>query len=59
MTFTVHGTRTTYRVTGTTVVDPQDTWIANQTPEPTATLYACHPPGSVARRYVVHLTLAT
>ena len=59
VTFTVHGTRTTYRVTGTRIVDPQDTWIATQTPDVTATLYACHPPGSVAHRYVVHLTLAT
>ena len=57
--FTVHGTRSTYRVTGTRIVDPQDTWIADQTSEPTATLYACHPPGSVAQRYVVHLALAT
>jgi sortase A len=55
--FTVHGTRSTYRVTGTRIVDPQDTWIADQTPEPTATLYACHPPGSVAKRYVVSLVL--
>jgi sortase A len=59
VTFTVRGTRSTYRVTGTKVVDPQDTWIADQTPQPTATLYACHPPGSVARRYVVDLALAT
>ena len=59
VTFTVRGTQSTYRVTGDKVVDPQDTWIADQTPEPTATLYACHPPGSVARRYVVNLVLAT
>ena len=57
--FTVHGARSTFKVTGTKVVDPQDTWIADQTPEPTATLYACHPPGSVAHRYVVHLALVT
>ena len=59
VTFTVRGTRSTYRVTGTRVVEPQDTWIADQTAEPTATLYACHPPGSVAQRYVVHLALAS
>lgn len=58
VTFTVHGARSTYRVTGAKIVDPQDTWIANQTPEPTATLYACHPPGSVAKRYVVTLAMA-
>ena len=57
--FTVDGTRTTYRVTGTRIVEPEDTWIANQTPAVTATLYACHPPGSVAYRYVVDLELAT
>lgn len=58
VTFTVQGTRTTYRVTDTKVVGPQDTWIADQTPAATATLYACHPPGSVAYRYVVNLELA-
>jgi sortase A len=58
VTFTVHGTRTTYRVTGSKIVGPQDTWIADQTQAVTATLYACHPPGSVAYRYVVDLELA-
>ncbi len=59
VTFTVHGTPSTYRVTGSKIVAPEDTWIARQTPAPTATLYACHPPGSVAYRYVVDLELAT
>ena len=40
------------------MVSPDDTWIADQTPEPTGTLYACHPPGSAAYRYVVKLALA-
>ncbi len=55
--FTVGGTRSVYRVTGNLVVTPADTWIADQTREPTGTLYACHPPGSVAYRYVVKLAL--
>ncbi|MFN2609070.1 MAG: sortase [Acidimicrobiales bacterium] len=57
--FTVNGTRTTYRVTGNLVVKPSDTWIADQTQAPTATLYACHPPGSAEYRYVVQMALAT
>lgn len=57
--FTVHGTRSTYRVTGHLIVTPADTWIADQTTEFTGTLYACHPIGSVAERYVVRLALVT
>jgi len=56
--FTVAGVRSRYRVTGSMVVSPADTWIADQTPEPTGTLYACHPPGSLAYRYVVKLALS-
>ena len=56
--FTVAGVRSVYRVTGSLVVSPDDTWIADQTPEATGTLYACHPPGSAAYRYVVKLALA-
>ena len=52
--FDIGGTRSTYRVTGDEVVTPTDTWIANPTPTPTATLFACHPPGSARYRYVVH-----
>ena len=55
--FTVNGTRWTYRVTGHLVVRPEDSWIANQTTAFTATLYACHPIGSMAERYVVRLVL--
>ena len=44
-------------MTGHEIVDPTAIRIVDQTPEPTATLFACHPPGSVAERYVVHLTL--
>jgi len=55
--FTVNGTVFTYVVTGHEVVDPTAIRIVDQTAEPTATLFACHPPGSVAERYVVHLAL--
>jgi sortase A len=56
--FTVGGVRSVYVVTGSLVVGPGDTWIADQTPDATGTLYACHPPGSAAKRYVVKLALA-
>ena len=55
--FTVNGARSTYRVTDHLVVRPEDSWIANQTPAFTGTLYACHPIGSTAERYVVRLVL--
>ncbi len=55
--FTVRGTRSTYRVTGHLVVQPSDSWIADQTTASTGTLYACHPIGSTAERYVVRLEL--
>jgi len=45
-------------VTGAQVVTPNDTWVINQTPEQTATLFACHPPGSTKFRYVVFAKLA-
>ena len=57
VTFIVGGVRSTYLVTGNRVVEPEATWIADQTETPTATLYACHPPGSATQRYVVHLAL--
>ncbi|MEW6152753.1 MAG: class E sortase [Actinomycetota bacterium] len=53
--FRVDGVRSTYQVTDSFVVWPEAVWIANQTHEKTATLYACHPPGSEAQRYVVRL----
>ena len=55
--FTIGGVRTTYRVTGHLVVTPADDWIANQSTAYTATLYACHPLGSTAERYVVQLAM--
>jgi sortase A len=56
--FTVGGARSVYQVTGNMVVGNTDTWIARQTPEPTGTLYSCHPPGSADYRIVVKLALA-
>lgn len=43
----------TYAVTGTRIVGPRDTWIVDQEPGYTMTLFACHPPGSAAERIVV------
>jgi sortase A len=57
VTFTVAGTTYNYVVTGHEIVDPSAVHIVDQTAGPTATLFACHPPGSVAERYVVHLAL--
>lgn len=55
--FEVNGSRSSYHVTASMVVDAKDSWISDQTPTPTGTLYACHPPGSVAQRFVVRLAL--
>jgi sortase A len=56
--FTVKDIRTRYVVTGHEVVVPSTLRIVAPTPTPTATLFACHPPGSASYRYVVHLALA-
>ena len=42
-----------YVVTNAFIVAPSDLSIVNATETNTATLFACHPPGSVAQRYVV------
>lgn len=47
--------RFVYEVTGTDIVYPDALWIVDQTAEYTATLFACHPPGSTRQRIVVHL----
>jgi len=47
-----------YKVTSTEIVNPDALWIVDQTPDHTATLFACHPPGSTRQRIVVHLALA-
>jgi sortase A len=51
--------RYVYRMTGSEVVPPTGIHIVDQTAARTATLFACHPPGSAAYRYVVHLELVT
>ena len=56
--FEVGGVRSRYVVTGHEVVTPDRVDIVRQTAEPTATLFACHPPGSARYRYVVRLKLA-
>ncbi len=53
------GGRYTYVVTGTEIVTPDQVRIIDQTPERTATLFACHPKHSTRQRIVVHLKLAT
>lgn len=55
--FTVQGVRSTYAVTSHEVVAPTAMRIVDPTPTATATLFACHPPGSARQRYVVRLAL--
>jgi sortase A len=43
----------TYRMTKQQIVNPADTWIVNPTQTATLTLFACHPPGSAAKRIVI------
>ncbi|MBI5090237.1 MAG: class E sortase, partial [Actinobacteria bacterium] len=49
--------RFVYLVTGIDIVQPDALYIIDQTPEHTATLFACHPPGSTRQRIVAHLAL--
>ena len=56
--FTTDAGRFVYTVTSTEVVTPDAIRIIDQTPEPTATLFACTPPGSTKYRLVIHLALA-
>lgn len=51
--FTIDGVRSVYAVNGDEVVTPDAMRIVDPTPTPTATLFACHPPGSARYRYVV------
>ncbi len=45
--------RYTYEVTGSKVVIPTDVGVLAQTPDPTATLITCTPPGTSLKRLVV------
>lgn len=56
---TAGGHRATYRMASSFVVTPDRTEIANPTPTPSLTLFACHPPGSARLRYVVRADLVT
>lgn len=56
--FTTSSGRFVYEVTKAFVVDPDDVWIIKQTADPTFTIFACHPRGSAAQRYVVQGRLA-
>jgi sortase A len=49
----------TYAVTGSEIVDDSALWIVDQAPGRTITLFACHPVGSTAQRYVVRGSLVT
>lgn len=51
--------RHVYRVDRVEIVDPTAVWIVNPTETPTATLFACHPPGSTRQRIVVFADLVT
>jgi sortase A len=55
---TVSGTKFRYVVTGHEIVTPDQIRIIEQTPEKTATLFACHPPGSTDYRWVTYLKYA-
>ena len=59
--FKFYGTdagRFVYKVTRTEIVKPDAVWIVDQTPTATATLFACHPPGSPPERILVFADLA-
>lgn len=47
-----------YRVVSTEIVAPERVDIVDQTSAKTATLFACHPPGSTRQRIVVHLAFS-
>ena len=55
---TFSGVRHSYIVTGSQVVTPNDIWVINQSMDHTATLFACHPPGSTRERFIVFARLA-
>jgi sortase A len=55
--FTTDQGRFVYAVTNTEIVEPNALWITDQTYEHRATLFACHPPGSVRYRIAVFADL--
>jgi sortase A len=54
--FTIGNGQHTYTFAGNEIVPPNAMRIVNQSADKTATLFACHPPGSARFRFVVHLT---
>lgn len=46
-----------YQVDRVEIVEPTDIWIIDPTDTPTATLFACHPPGSTSQRIAVFADL--
>jgi sortase A len=51
-----------YVVTGTTIVDPHETWVLDPAPRRHLTLVTCHPFnyfGPAPQRFVVHATAAS
>jgi len=57
--FTTTEGRFVYHVDRTEIVYPDALWIVDQTVDATATLFACHPPGSVKQRIVVFAKYAS
>lgn len=57
--FTTPEGRFVYLVDRTEIVTPDALWIVDQTTDATATLFACHPPGSVKQRIVVFAKYAS
>ncbi|MGK2930818.1 MAG: class E sortase [Acidimicrobiales bacterium] len=55
--FTIGGERTVYELERIEIVGPEDIHIVDQTHEHRATLFACHPRGSVRQRIVGHFRL--
>jgi sortase A len=53
----VHTGRHVYVVVSVQIVPPDAMWVVTQDYRHSATLFACHPPGSVAERIVVFLDL--
>lgn len=51
--FRIGGRTSVYQITKNFVVDGSETHIALPTPQPTVTLFACHPKGSAKQRIVV------
>ena len=48
-----------YRVTRSFIVKPHEVWIVKQTRTPILTMFACHPKGSIDKRWVVRARLVT